>query len=145
MNPMQASSSCSVRRSLLGLCGLLLSACLMPPRGTATNTYVGNEAGRQDHIGDPDLARKFVMLGVKTERRDQFLRVQFDLKNTTSSDLAIEWAIDWKDASGFNVPTNSNWQPTIVAGMGFEPIQAVAPTPEANTFSLQIRRPTPIK
>lgn len=126
--------------------GALLGACTSPPRGTPTNTYTGNQAGKQqEYLGDPDLAQKFVLLDLKTERRDGRLRVQFDLRNTTGADLPIEWSIVWKDASGFNVDTNPYWRPTMVAGKGFESIQDVAPVPEATSFQLQIRRPSPIR
>jgi len=124
----------------------LLGACTAPPRGTPTNTYVGNQAGKQqEYLGDPDLARKFVLLDIKTERRDGRLRVQFDLKNTTSTDLPIEWSIEWKDAGGFRIDTNPHWRPTMVAGKGFESIQDIAPVPEAAMFQLQIRQPSPIR
>ena len=138
----------SARTTLLSLAttGALLAACTSPPRGTPTNTYVGNQAGKQqEYLGDPELAKSFVLIGIKTERRDGRLRVQFDLRNTTGADLPIEWSIAWKDASGFNLDTNPHWRPTMVAGKGFESIQDVAPVPEADSFQLQIRRPSPIR
>lgn len=123
-----------------------LAACTMPPRGTATNTYRSDASGeREEFIGDRDLAAKFVLLGIQREHRDGRLRVQFDLKNTTPSDLAIEWAVQWKDANGFDVDSNPHWRPTMVAGQGFESIQLTAPTPEAAVFQLHFRKPTPIR
>ena len=134
-------------RALATLAICLLTSCgTSPPRGTATNTYVGTQAGKQaDYLGDRDLARQFVLLNTKTERKDERLRVQFDLKNTTPRDLTIEWSIDWLDASGFRIDTNRHWRPAIVTGMGFESIQETAPVPEATTFQLQMRRPTPVR
>ena len=138
----------SSRRSLL--MALTVSAVLacatQPPRGTATNTYAGDEAGKQEEfIGDRDLEAKFVMVNIRTETRDGRLRIQFDLKNTTPADLQVEWAIHWSDSSGFRIPTNANWRPTIVTGQGFTSVQAVAPTPEAKVWKLELRRPTPIR
>jgi len=134
-------------RVSLGAWTLALGACTTsPPLGTGTNTYVGTQAGKVDEtIGDPDLARKFVLLGIKTERRDERLRVQFDLKNTTHADLAIEWAIDWKDGNGFRIDTARQWRPAMITGTGFESIQETAPVPEAAMFQLQVRKPTPIR
>jgi len=124
----------------------LAGGCTAAPLGTATNTYVGAEEGKsKEYIGDPDLARKFVMVGMKTRRESDHLAVQFDLKNTTPADLAIEWSIDWLDGSGFRIDTNRHWRPVVVAGMGFESIQEIAPVPEATTFQLQMRRPTPVR
>jgi uncharacterized protein YcfL len=124
---------------------LLVSGCSSAPLGTPTNTYVGTDGGKsEEFIGDRELARNFVMVGVKTKRESEHLIVQFDLKNTTPRDLAIEWSIDWLDASGFRIDTNRHWRPAIVTGMGFESIQETAPVPEATTFQLQMRRPTPV-
>jgi uncharacterized protein YcfL len=126
---------------------LLLAACAsQPPLGTPTNAYTGNQVGKhEEFVGDRDLAAKFVMLNILTEQRDGRLRVQFDLKNTTPADLAVEWAIEWKDASGFQVDTNPHWQPVVVSGRGFHSIQATAPAPAANTFQLHLRKPTPVR
>ncbi|MSR63003.1 MAG: DUF1425 domain-containing protein [Planctomycetes bacterium] len=132
--------------TLAALAACLAGCASQPPRGTATNTYSADQAGKRDEfLGDRDLAAKFVLVGIKTETRDGRLRVQFDLKNTTSADLAVEWAIDWKDRNGFRIDTNPHWQPTMVTGQGFQSIQATAPTPEAAVFQLQLRKPTPIR
>lgn len=117
-----------------------------PPRGTGTNTYTGDASGkREELVGDRDLAAKFVLLDIKRETRDGRLRVQFDLKNTTSGDLAIEWAVQWKDGSGFNIESNQHWTPAIVTGGGLHSVQLVGPTPQAAVFQLQFRKPTPIR
>jgi uncharacterized protein YcfL len=132
--------------ALLLAFGTPLSGCTSPPLGRATNTYTGDAAGkREEFIGDRDLKAKFVMVNIRTETRDGRLRVQFDLKNTTPGDLAIEWAISWMDQNGFRIDTNPSWCPAIVTGQGFHAIQATAPVPEAKIFSLELRRPTPIK
>lgn len=125
----------------------LLTACAsQPPRGTATNTYAGDQGGKQEEfIGDRELEAKFVMVNIRTETREERLRVQFDLKNTTPADLQVEWAIDWSDSSGFRIKTNPHWRPAIVSGQGFHVIQAVAPTPDAKVWRLGLRRPTPIR
>jgi uncharacterized protein YcfL len=136
----------SLRTALLTLTALLSACASQPPRGTATNTYEGDELGKRDElIGDRDLAAKFVLVGIKTEPRDGRLRVQFDLKNTTPADLAVEWAIEWKDRSGFRVDTQPHWKPAIVTGQGFQTIQAIAPTAEAAVFQLLLRKPTPVR
>lgn len=131
----------------LTVAGVLLGACAsQPPLGTATNTYTADQAGKQEaFVGDRDLAAKFVLVGIKTEPRDGRLRVQFDLKNTTSADLAVEWAIEWKDRNGFRVDTSPHWKPAIVSGQGFQTIQATAPTTESAVFQLLLRKPTPIR
>ena len=132
---------------LLVSLSIAVPACsTTPPLGTGTNTYTGDAAGkRQDFVGDRDLAAKFVLLDIKRETRDGRLWVQFDLKNTTSGDLPIEWAVRWKDGSGFDIDTNPHWTPVMVTGQGLQSIQLVAPTPQAAGFQLQFRKPTPIR
>jgi uncharacterized protein YcfL len=125
--------------------GILLACASQPPRGTATNTYAGDEGGKlEECIGDRDLEARFVMVNIRTETRDDRLRVQFDLKNTTPADLQVEWALNWSDRSGFLVGTNPHWRPAIVSGRGFHAIQATAPSPEATVWKLALRRPTPV-
>ena len=132
--------------SVLSLLLAVVAACTSPPLGTGTNTYTGDSAGKREEIvGDRDLAAKFVLLDIKRETRDGRLRVQFDLKNTTSGDLAIEWSVQWKDGNGFNIDSNVHWTPAIVSGQGLHSIQLVAPTPQAAVFQLQFRKPTPIR
>jgi len=128
------------------LATLVCSCATHGPLGTGTNTYSGDlSGGAQEFIGDRDLAAKFVLVGLKTETREGRRRVQFDLKNTTSADLRIEWAIEWQDESGFRVDTNPHWKPLVVTGQGFESIQATAPTQDACQFQLQLRKQSPIR
>jgi uncharacterized protein YcfL len=130
---------------LLALGALLAGCQTQHPRGTATNTYKGDATGeREDFIGDRDLKARFVMENIRSETRDGRLRVQFELKNTTPGDLPVEWAIKWFDASGFMIDTNPHWRPVMVTGQGFHIIQATAPTEDARTWQLELRRPTPI-
>ena len=143
---MKTRQTSRIGSPLLILSALLASCASQPPRGTATNTYEGDEAGERDEfIGDRDLAAKFVLIGIRTEPRDGRLRVQFDLKNTTPGDLAVEWAIEWKDRSGFRIDTEPRWKPAMVTGQGFQTIQATAPTTDAAVFQLLLRRPTPVR
>lgn len=131
---------------LLVAAGALVVSCQSAPLGSETNTYSADLAGKRDEfVGDRDLAARFVLVGIKTETRDERLRVQFDLKNTTPADLAIEWLIEWKDRNGFRIDTNPHWQPTLVTGQGFHSIQAIAPAADAVVFQLLLRRPTSIR
>lgn len=124
---------------------LLLPACTSAPFGTPTNTYSVGETGEPNaSIGDRDLAKKFVLVGIRRERKDGRLHVQFDLQNTTPGDLRIEWTVTWRNSSGFNIDSGVNWRPTVVPGKGLQPIQLTAPTPEAAEFQLHFRKPTPI-
>ncbi len=139
--------SARIAFGLFSTAGLVLAGCTATPRGTPQNTYVGLEGSPEieESIGSPDLERKFVLVGTRTERRDDRLHVQFELKNTTSSDLAIEWSLEWRDASGFRLDTLRHWTPVVVGGNGVEPIQQTSPVPEAVGFKLHIRKSSPVR
>ena len=124
-----------------------LSACLaIEPRGTAQNTYTGDERSEVEEIlGDPQLAKELVMESILTERRDDRLFVQFNLRNTRSSNLSIEWAIEWFDASGFKIDTPRRWQPSSMGGKGYQTITQPAPTPAASAFKLGVRKPNTVR
>src|SRR5262249_11666013 len=147
-DPMKMKENPTVRAIALVLAcatSSLVACGTNPPRGTAVNTYAGDLSGhREQFVGDRDLAAKFVLLNIRTEPSDgsKPRRVQFDLKNTTGGALAVEWALDWKDASGFRIDTNPHWQPVMVAGQNSHSIQASAPPPAATSFQLQLRKPT---
>jgi uncharacterized protein YcfL len=127
------------------LAGAWHSGCTSPPLGTATNTYVGEVSGKEERfIGDRDLESKFVLLNIKTEQGER-TRAQFDLQNTTSGDLRVEWAISWEDQNGFQVDTDEHWTPLVVSGKAFQAIQVIAPTSDAKHFRLHLRKPTPIR
>ena len=137
----------SAARALVLLLAAAAAACQSTRnRGTAQNTYIGAEGGEVEEVfGDRSLARKFVLLEVRTARRDERLHVQFDLKNTTNQNLDIEWAIEWLDDDLMKVDWPENWRPTTVGGQGYETIAQTAPIPEASSFRLGIRKPNVIR
>jgi len=141
----------SIRRTdpatALAFIALGLAGCMGPARGTPQNTYALTEGHPEveKSIADRDLENKFVLVGTRTERRDNRLHIQFELKNTTGADLAIEWEIEWRDAGGFVIDTARHWTPAVVGGGGVEPIQETAPVPEAIGFKLRIRKSTPVR
>lgn len=138
----------AARQVLVGSIASLLLACASDGgRLNPQNTYVGKEGGVEidEQIGDPSLERHFVLVGLLTERRDGRLHVQFDLKNTTTSELPVEWSIEWMDARGFRIDTQPHWRPALVGGNGVVPVQETAPVPEAATFKLHVRRSSPVR
>ena len=148
MNMKSARKSIRVLPLILGTLASLFFACRSDPsRLHPQNTYVGAEGGVEveEQIGDPSLERHFVLVGLLTERRDGRLHVQFDLKNTTSSELAVEWSIEWMDGRGFRIDTQPHWRPARIGGNGDVPVQETAPVPEAATFKLHVRRSSPVR
>ena len=131
---------CAVALTFLGACQAL------SPRGTAQNTYAGDGGTEvEETFGDPRLAKELVMESILTERRDERLFVQFNLRNTRGSNLSIEWAIEWFDASGFLIDTPRRWEPASMGGKGYKTITRTAPTPEASGFRLGVRKPNTVR
>jgi len=150
MNAMKDSTFTHLRhRFLLGALLVplgLLGACAFPSRGNPQNTFTGNEHGEiEEAFGDPRLAGQFQLLGVKTQRREDRLFVQFDLHNKTNSNLSVEWALEWRDDQGFKIDAPENWRPLQLGGRGYETITATAPVPQASTFRLGVRKPSTVR
>ena len=134
--------------ALLAACAGLFSGCkAFEPRGTAQNTYIGKEDGAELESleGDPRLANDLVLEDMRSERRDGRLFVQFNLKNTTNSNLAFEWTMEWFDTSGFKISTAEHWTPVAIGGQGYETITQTAPTPDANSYRLSFRKPNSVR
>jgi uncharacterized protein YcfL len=135
------SACCAVALSFLSACRLASE-----PKGTAQNTYVGDEGTEvEETFGSPKLAKELVMESILTERRDDRLFVQFNLRNTRSSNLAIEWAIEWFDASDFKLDTPHRWEPVSMGGKGYKTITQTAPTAAASGFRLGVRKPNTVR
>jgi uncharacterized protein YcfL len=132
---------------LAGLAGLGTSCKAFEPRGTAQNTYVGKNDGTEVETieGDSSLANDLVMEGIQSERRDGRLFVQFNLKNTKSSNLTFEWTMEWFDASGFKINAAQHWTPVAIGGKGYETITQTAPTPAASSWRLGLRKPNSVR
>ena len=136
-----ASAGWALLLSLSSACALALE-----PRGTAQNTYVGDETAEvEETFGDPQLAKELVMESIQTKRENDRLFVQFNLRNTRSSNLEIEWAIEWFDQAGFRIDTPTHWQPAAMGGKGFKTISQTAPTPAASGFRLGVRKPNTVR
>lgn len=136
-----ASACWALILSISSSCQLALE-----PRGTAQNTYTGDDGTEvEETFGDPKLAKELVMESILTERRDDRLFVQFNLRNTRSSNLEVEWALEWFDASGFRIDIPRNWRPAAMGGKGYQTITQTAPTPAATGFRLGVRKPNTVR
>ena len=135
------------RIALGALTLLLASACnATGSMGTAQSTYTGEEGEDEieEEIGDPGLARELVMESVLTERRNDRLHVQFNLRNQRPTNLPLEWTIVWHDSRGFRIDTARHWTPVTLGGKGFETLSSTAPVPAATGFKLGVRRPSTV-
>ncbi len=132
-------------RAALGLALLLLAgACVS--KGTSQDTYVGGEGAETEKIGGTSgISNSLEMVGIRSERRDGRLFVQFELHNKRGSNLAFEWTVEWFDDAGFRIDWPQHWAPTALGGKGYEIISLTGPTPNASSWRLAVRKPNSIE
>ena len=118
-----------------------LAGCVTKPKGHAQNTYVGGEGQElETRVGNPGFGRELEILR-PISRRDESgrLHVQFELHNKKNADLAFEYAVTWRDASGFAIDTPWHWQPMSIVGQGYRTVAVTGPTPEAVQWELHVQ------
>ena len=129
----------------LGL-ALLLGASGCKSRGTSQDTYLGGEVEDTRKIeGVSAISSSLEMVGVRSERRDGRLHVQFELHNTKGSNLAFEWSAEWFDDRGFKIDWPDHWTPVSIPGKGYEVIALTGPTPNASSWRLAVQKPNSVR
>lgn len=125
-------------------CALLLlgsAACRSTPRGSE-NQYSGREGSHEmERIeGNRDLASRLAILDPRSRRlADGRLQVEFDLKNTRSTQTEFAWAVDWFDGDGFEVETaHRAFEPMALGAGAVRTIKITSPTPAASSWRLSV-------
>ncbi len=138
------SSARYTRLAPLAGCALLVlgaAACRSTPRGNE-NQYSGSEGSHeiQRVEGNRDLAARLAILSPRSRRlEDGRLQVEFDLKNTRSSQTEFAWTVDWFDRDGFEVETaHRSFEPMALGGGAVRTIKITSPTPESVSWRLSI-------
>ena len=128
------------------LCASMAACAASKPKGQAQNTYVGGEGlEMQERIGNRGLERDLKILRPISERRDGRLHVQFELHNGKTRDLALEYAVTWRDSAGFAIDTPWRWTPMSIVGQGYRTINITGPTPEASQWELHVQKPSSVR
>ena len=123
---------------------VLLPAC-MSGKGGPQRTVEVSEGGPVMNELDSgmvlkrDLEIRNPISNQTSKSPDEFLRCQFELHNKRSTAMKLEWKVDWFDGSGFRVETNEPWRPLTIGGYGYEIIQIVAPSLEAEVWRLRVQ------
>lgn len=90
-------------------------------------------------ITDSSLNDSARVVGVISARAGGLLKVQMQIMNTTSSPQQINYKFSWVDAGGMEIPSPmSVWQTLVLEGKESKFISAVAPSPNANDFTLKL-------
>ena len=92
-------------------------------------------ASKVESMGE---ARYVQVSGLMAKDRNGFLALQAEVANSGIDAHRIFWRIKWLDESGFQVWDDEPWKPALIQGSARQNLQAVAPTPKAKDFRLQI-------
>ncbi|UST79589.1 MULTISPECIES: YcfL family protein [Pseudomonas] len=111
----------------------LLTGCATPPPpepGSAASKVVA--MGPQKHI---------VVGAMRVARENGFMTVNVQLSNTLNSNKIFYYRFAWLGAEGFPVAEEEVWKSQMMYGAQTSFIQAIAPTPKAVDFRLEIKTP----
>ena len=111
----------------------LLAGCATPPPpqpGSAASKVVA--MGPQKHI---------VVGAMRVARENGFMTVNVQLSNTLNSNKIFYYRFAWLGAEGFPVSEEEVWKSQMMYGAQTSFIQAIAPTPKAVDFRLEIKTP----
>ena len=111
----------------------LLAGCATPPPpepGRAASKVVA--MGPQKHI---------VVGAMRVARENGFMTVNVQLSNTLNSNKIFYYRFAWLGAEGFPVAEEEVWKSQMMYGAQTSFIQAIAPTPKAVDFRLEIKTP----
>ncbi|MDR6165095.1 YcfL family protein [Pseudomonas fluorescens] len=111
----------------------LLAGCATPPPpepGSAASKVVA--MGPQKHI---------VVGAMRVARENGFMTVNVQLSNTLNSNKIFYYRFAWLGTEGFPVAEEEVWKSQMMYGAQTSFIQAIAPTPKAVDFRLEIKTP----
>lgn len=78
---------------------------------------------------------------LRAAKRDNLLRIQAEITNTSSANQQLYYRFKWLDRDGFSVWDDEPWKPLIVYGNQKQQIGVVAPTFKATDFRLVLQSP----
>ena len=128
---------------LLGLAGQVLAAApaekeefllaqAAVPSNPPTIASKIEEQGKMTYLRVSDL---------RATKRDNLLRVQAEITNTSNDNQQLYYRFKWLDQDGFSVWEDEPWKPLIVYGAQRQIINVVSPSFKATDFRLVLQSP----
>jgi uncharacterized protein YcfL len=106
----------------------LVAGCATPP-----------ENGKSSQLDQRDFnALDVKAVGSITQKRGDLLVVQTELKNSSPYDRTVFWRYRWFDKVGMQVGEETTWNPLLIYGQQTQYIKAVAPSPKADNFKIEL-------
>jgi Protein of unknown function (DUF1425) len=98
----------------------------------------------------PTIASKIEELGkmtylrisdMRAAKRDNLLRIQFEVTNTSHENQQLYYRFKWLDNDGFSVWNDEPWKPLVVYGNQKQTVNVVSPSFKATDFRLVLQSP----
>ena len=104
----------------------------MAPSNAPSMASKIEEQGKMKYLKVTDL---------RATRRDNLLRIQAEVSNTSNGNQQLYYRFRWLDQDGFSVWDDEPWKPLIVYGAQKQLISVVSPTFKATDFRLVLQSP----
>lgn len=98
----------------------------------------GSIAAKVEELGKMDYLK---VTDMRAARRDNLLRIQFTVTNTSPKNEQLYYRFRWLDADGFTVWEEEPWKPELIYGKQDKVINVIAPTFKAADFKLELQSP----
>ena len=123
-----------MRIKILGVIALtLLAGCATPPQPAP-----GSAASKVVSLGN----MKNIEVGaMRVARENGFLTDNVQLNNTSSYNRQMYYRFAWLGNDGFPVADAEVWKSTTLYGTQTTYLPAIAPTPKATDFRLEVKTP----
>lgn len=118
---------------LFGLLGLMLALGV-----PLTPAYADSMASKLEQLGEMTYLK---VTDLRVAKRNGLLNIQAEVTNTSSSNERMFYRFKWLDDSGFSVWDEEPWKPVVIYGKQKHLIKAIAPTPQATDFRLELQSP----
>lgn len=101
-------------------------------------------------LAQPSMASRIETLGIlshldvtqmKAVRRDNLLRVQVEITNTSHKNQQLFYRFKWLDEDGFMAWDEGPWKPLSFNGLERKVFDGLSPTFKASDFRLQLQSP----
>ena len=104
----------------------------MAPSAAPSMASKIEEQGKMTYLKVTDL---------RATRRDNLLRIQAEVTNTSNGNQQLYYRFKWLDQDGFTVWDEEPWKPLIIYGAQKQVISVVSPTFKATDFRLILQSP----
>jgi uncharacterized protein YcfL len=123
-----------MRINILGALALaLLAGCATPPPPAP-----GSAASKVVSLGS---MKNIEVSAMRVARENGFLTVNVQLDNTSSYNKQMYYRFAWLGNDGFPVADAESWKSVTLYGSQTSYLPAIAPTPKATDFRLEVKTP----